>query len=84
MEINVESYWDYYMRLRNRHWSELSEYEQERIVLAAHLILDDTGILSTLLEVKEFLKFHLPEQVNLLCDGVLGGFIEWQNESDSD
>lgn len=74
-----ESYWNYYIGLRHKHWSELSEQDKERIVLAAHLILNDIGILSTLSEVKEFLKNHLPEKVNPWCESVLGGYIEWQS-----
>lgn len=71
--------WDYYISLRHKSWNELSEYEKRRMVLAAHLILDDCGTLSRLSELEAFLKIHLPETPNHLGgDGVLGGFREWQ------
>lgn len=51
------------------------------MVLAAHLILDDCGTLSTLSELEEFLQLHLPELPNPYPggDGALGGFREWQH-----
>lgn len=73
--------WDYYLSLRNNSWNELSAYEQKRIVLAAYLILDDIGTLTTESEVKEFLQSHLPEHPkfwNEEADNVLYGFREWQ------
>lgn len=72
--------WDYYISLRHKSWKELSEYEKRRMVLAAHLILDDCGTLSTLSELEDFLKSHLPEIPESWSggDGVLGGFREWQ------
>ena len=72
--------WDYYISLRHKSWNELSEYEKKRIVLAAHLILDECGTYSTLSELEEFLQIHLPEIPNPWPggDGVLGGFRGWQ------
>ena len=72
--------WDYYNSLRHKSWNELSEYEKERIVLAANLILDECGTHSTLSELKEFLQIHLPD-TSIPCaaeDGALCGFREWQ------
>lgn len=79
-ESTKMSPWDYYISLRHKSWKELSEYEKRRIVLAAHLILDDCGTLSTLSELEVFLKIHLPEMPESWSggDGVLGGFREWQ------
>lgn len=75
--------WDYYISLRHRSWNELSEYEKKRMVLAAHLILDDCGILSTLSELEVFLKIHLPETLPSFSgdNGVLAGFKEWQKRT---
>lgn len=72
--------WDYYTSLRHKSWNELSEHQKERMVLAAHIILDECGTLSTLSELEGFLKNHLPEVPDPWPggDGVLGGFIEWQ------
>ena len=72
--------WDYYISLRHKSWSQLSAYEKERMVLAAHMILDDIGTFSILSEVEEFLKIHLPEITELwpAGEGILGGFKEWQ------
>lgn len=77
MEISP---WDYYLSLRHKPWNELSAYEQNRIVLAAYLILDECGTVTTESEVEEFLRLHLPEQPNI-WDGetVLHGFREWQS-----
>lgn len=79
-ESTKMSPWDYYISLRHKSWEELSEYEKERMVLAAHLILDDCGTLSTLSELEVFLKIHLPEitEPEFDGDGVLGGFREWK------
>lgn len=73
--------WDYYTSLRHKSWNELSIHQKERMVLAAHIILDECGTLSTLSELGEFKKNHLPEVPDPWPgnDGVLGGFIEWQN-----
>lgn len=72
--------WDYYTSLRHKSWNELSEYEKGRMVLVAHLILDEIGTFSILSEVEEFLKHQLPENPESwsVGDGVLGGFREWQ------
>ena len=61
-------------------WYEPSEYGKGRIVLAAHIIVNESGRSSTLSELKEFLQTHLPEIPKPYPggDGVLGGFIEWQ------
>lgn len=79
VSINM-SPWDYYISLKHKSWNELTEYEKERMVLAAHLILDDCGTLSTLEELKEFLQIYLPDRPEPYPggDGVLGGFREWQ------
>lgn len=79
-DSNKISPWDYYKSLRHKSWDELSEYEKDRMVLAAHLILDECGTLSTLSELEGFLKNHLPEVPDPWPggDGVLGEFIEWQ------
>ena len=79
-ESTKMSPWDYYISLRHRSWKELSEYEKRRMVLAAHLILDEIGTFSILSEVEEFLKIHLPEITESWPgrDGILGGFKEWQ------
>lgn len=75
--------WDYYTSLKHKHWNELSEYEKERIVLAANLILEECGTHSTLSELKEFLQTHLPEIPKPYPEGdsILGGFREWQKNS---
>lgn len=73
--------WDYYLSLRHKSWNELSEYEKEKMVLAAYLILDDCGIFSAFSELEAFLKIHLPEMSSYpyhFEEGVLGGFREWQ------
>lgn len=72
--------WVYYTSLRHKSWNELSEYEKGRMVLAAHLILEEYRIPSTLSELEEFLQIHLPEKPKPYPDGegVLGGFREWQ------
>lgn len=73
--------WDYYNSLRHKSWNELSEYEKDKIVLAAHIILDKGGVLSTLSELKEFLQIYLPD-ISISYPGeddVLDGFLEWQN-----
>lgn len=69
--------WDYYLSLRHKSWTELSEYEKEKMVLAAHLILDDCGTISAFSELEAFLKIHLRE-ISSFGEGVLGGFREWQ------
>lgn len=72
--------WYYYISLRHKSWSQHSAYEKERMVLAAHMILDDIGTFSILSEVEEFLKINLPEITESWAgrDGILGGFKEWQ------
>lgn len=82
-ESTKMSPWDYYISLRHKSWEELSEYEKRRMVLAAHLILDDCGTLSTLSELEVFLKIHLPEIPSSFSndDGILAGFIEWQKQT---
>lgn len=72
--------WDYYTSMSHKSWDELSEYEKERMILAAHLILDDCGIDSTLSETETFLTNRLPDNPKSYPggDGVLGGFREWQ------
>lgn len=81
-ELADDDPWDYYTSLRHKSWDELSEYEKERIVVAAHLILDDCGTISTLSELKEFLQIHLPEVPKPYPggDGLLDGFRELQKE----
>lgn len=82
-ESTKMSPWDYYISLRDKSWEELSEYEKRRMVLAAHLILDDCGTLSTLSELEVFLKIHLPEIPPSFPgdNGVLAGFREWQKQT---
>lgn len=74
---------DYYISLRHKSWNELSEYEKGRMVLAAHIILDKCGTLSTLSELEKFLQTHLPDIPKPYPGGysVLGGFSEWENGS---
>ncbi len=76
---NMSPY-DYYTSLRHKSWDGLSEYEKERMILAAHLILDDCGTVSTLSEIETFLTNRLPDNPKSYPggDGVLGGFREWQ------
>lgn len=73
--------WDYYIAMRHKSWNELTEYEQERITLAAYLICQEIGTSTTIFEVENFLRIHLPEipQFPPPRGGVLCGFIEWQS-----
>lgn len=61
--------WDYYTSLKHKSWDELSEYEKRRMVLAAHIILDECVTLFTLSELEEFLQGHLPEIPKFYPDG---------------
>ena len=72
--------WDYYISLKHKSWDELSEYEKNRMIIAAHLILDDCGTNSTYSEIEEFLKINLPEKSDQRFggDSALVGFREWQ------
>lgn len=74
--------WDYYTSLRYKSWNELSEYEKGRMVLAAYLILEECRTPSTLSEIEEFLKSHLPERLLHSGDtGVLRGFKEYHKSN---
>lgn len=73
--------WDYWIAMRSKSWDELTEYEQERITLAAHLILCDVGAVSEIPELREYLRSNLPVIPALGStpyDVGLSGFYTWR------
>lgn len=54
------SAWDYWERMKNKRWIELSEEDKEKMVLANQIIADDIGIIVSREQLIEMLEDQLP------------------------
>lgn len=61
------SAWEYWERMKSKRWSELSDDEKEKMIIANLIIADDVGSVVTKEQIIQMLEEQLPIQ-NLLWD----------------
>lgn len=61
------SAWEYWERMKSKRWSELSDDEKEKMIIANLIIADDVGAVVTEEQLVKMLEEQLPIQ-NLLWD----------------
>lgn len=54
------SAWDYWERMKNKRWSELTNEEQEKMIIANLIIADDVGAVVTKEQLTKMLEEQLP------------------------
>lgn len=54
------SAWDYWERMKNKRWSELTEDEKEKMIIANFIIADDVGAVVTKEQLAKMLEEQLP------------------------
>ena len=55
-----EEAWDYWEKMKQNRWEDLSEDDQKKLVHACMIIADDVGVVTTEEEQKQYLKDQLP------------------------
>ena len=55
-----EEAWDYWEKMKQNRWEDLSEDDQKKLVHACMIIADDVGVVTTEEEQKKYLKDQLP------------------------
>lgn len=54
------SAWDYWERMKSKRWSELTNEEQEKMIIANLIIADDVGAVVTKEQLTKMLEEQLP------------------------
>lgn len=54
------SAWDYWERMKSKRWSELTNEEQEKKIIANLIIADDVGAVATKEQLAKMLEEQLP------------------------
>jgi len=54
------SAWDYWERMKSKRWSELTNEEQEKMIIANLIIADDVGAVATKEQLAKMLEEQLP------------------------
>ena len=54
------SAWDYWERMKSKRWSELSDEEKEKMIIANLIIADDVGTIVTEEQLATMLEEQLP------------------------
>ena len=55
-----EEAWDYWEKMKQNRWEDLSEDDQKKLVHACMIIADDVGVVTSEEEQKQYLKDQLP------------------------
>ena len=55
-----EEAWDYWEKMKQNRWEDLSEDDQKKLVHACMIIAEDVGAVTTEEEQKQYLKDQLP------------------------